>query len=151
MESSAQEFGIGHRHRFTDGFKKKHYSDMLFKKRMQVINSEGCIENRLKKEKEIYNNFENYLKLISSLAEGEPELANDRYLSINASHVEAVSQILQTHGSQSFTHQVVQLGVHKALAVYVQAYLQNRNNPDLEAACCSALNIFEVITRGKPV
>lgn len=147
-DNSMSDFGFGARQTFICELKRKENLSMMKKKRMQIINSEGNLHEDLKKEQEIFNNFENYLKLIGSMSEGDPELPSDRNLSMNASHVNTVSHILDTYPKPKFTHHVLNLGVHKALNYYLQNYLNNRNNPDVETSCAAALTIFAHCTQG---
>jgi hypothetical protein len=147
MDSSTNDFVFDARNKFTFELKKQNTSDMLKKKRMRIINSTGNLEDEMKEERETYKRFENYLKLFGSLNDGEPEITDDRSLNINASHLQTLSHILENYGSNTFTHQVVNLGAHKALNLYIQAYTFNRNNPDLEGSCVAVLNILEICTR----
>lgn len=149
LEQGMSESGLEYREKITSDLKKKHTNDILKKKRMEIMNYQGNIEERMKKESENLTTLDNYLKLISMLNEGEPEMINDRNLCINISHVATVAHILENFGSEKFTKLVISHAVPKVLNMYLQLYLSNRNNHDLEKACIAVLAILEVCTRGK--
>lgn len=132
----------------TKDLKKKHTEKMLWKKRMQIINSDENLEDKLRKEQESLKTFENYLGLIGMLNDSEPGMVMDRNFNINIDHVATVSHILQANATEKFMNLIFQNKNHRALNKYLEEYSNNYNNHDLEKACISVLTIFEICTRG---
>lgn len=136
------------RKNFTVNLRKSENEALFRRRRMQIVNVEGNLTDHINREREKFTAFHNYLKLICSMNEGNPEIVSDTQLNLNASNIEFVSKTLDEYQTTLFTKEILALGAHKAINQYILAYLHNRNNPDIEQACASALHIFSVCSQG---
>ena len=137
--------------KFTTGVRKEENEALFNRRRLDLLNREGDPAEEMKKEKEKFIYFQEYIRMVSSMNYGNSEISSDSddRLSLNSPHIKFISKTLERYQGSYFKKEVLESQAHRAMNQYIMAYLHNRNNPDIEQACSAVFHIFSVCSQGR--